>query len=369
MNRPHHFSAGPAVLPLEVLKKAQAEFLTFADTGLSVLEISHRFAAFDQVIEQAETRLRDLLAIPSDYHVLFLQGGASLQFAMLAMNFLHRHAAYVDGGAWSKKALQEAQKLQQVYPGLQVDTLWSGKDEGYSFLPDEQLWQQLQTSIDPNLDYIHTISNETIQGIALQADPESSVPLFCDMSSDILSRPVHVGAYDLIYAGAQKNMGPAGVTVVILKDRLLSKIRDNVPTMLDYRTHVEKKSLYNTPPVFSIYMLNLVMEWLQEQGGLSAMYTRNQKQAQAIYEVLDAHPDFYRGHARPGSRSLMNITFTLPETELEQRFLAEAGQHQLMSLKGHRSVGGIRASIYNACPDASVEALVDFMRTFHRQNA
>lgn len=368
MNRPHHFSAGPAVLPLEALKKAQSEFLTFADTGLSVLEISHRSEAFEQVIEQAESRLRDLLAIPQDYHVLFLQGGASLQFSMLAMNFLHQHAAYIDGGSWSKKALQEAQKWQQTHPELRVDTLWSGKDEGYAYLPDGQLWQQLQSAVEPGLDYIHTISNETIQGIALQQDLESQVPLFCDMSSDILSRPVNVGAYDLIYAGSQKNMGPAGVTVVILNDRLLSKVKDHVPTMLDYRTHVEKKSLYNTPPVFSIYMLNLVMEWLQAQGGLDAMYARNQRQAQAIYDVLDAHPDFYRGHARPASRSLMNITFTLPTPELEQRFLAEAAQRQLMALKGHRSVGGIRASIYNACPDDSVAALVEFMHAFYRQH-
>lgn len=368
MIRPYNFSAGPAALPLDVLKAAQAEFLTFANTGLSVLEISHRSAAFEQVIEQAEHRLRQLLAIPQDYHVLFLQGGASLQFSMLAMNFLSRRAAYVDGGSWSKKALQEAQKMQVTRPDLQVDVLWSGKNDAYSFLPDLSQWEALQGTLTQDVDYIHTISNETIQGIALQEDLGSKVPVFCDMSSDILSRPVNVSAYDLIYAGAQKNMGPAGVTVVILKDHLLSRIPDHLPTMLDYRTHVDKKSLYNTPPVFSIYMLNLVAGWLLDQGGLTAMHQRNQKQARAVYDLMDEWPDFYRGHAHSRARSLMNITFTLPTVDLEQQFLAEAEAHQLMSLKGHRSVGGIRASLYNACPDEAVESLVDFMLRFYRKH-
>lgn len=364
MSRPFNFSAGPAALPLSVLKKAQSEFLTIADTGLSVLEISHRSQAFAQIIQEAEARLRRLLAIPKDYHVLFLQGGASLQFSMLALNFFQSHAAYVDCGAWASKAIKEAQKMANSAADKKVDILWSGKAENYSYMP------AVLPSIDPtSLDYVHLTSNETIQGIALTQDyAHQGVPVFCDMSSDILSRPVNVSQYDLIYAGAQKNMGPAGVTVVIIKDSLLAKTNPGLPTMLDYRTHVDKGSLYNTPPVFSIYMLNLVSEWLEAEGGLSAMHTHNIKQSHSIYALLDAYPDFYKGHARPGSRSLMNITFTLPNTALEKTFLAAAESHQLMSLKGHRSVGGIRASLYNACTDEAVEALVAFMQSFYQQH-
>lgn len=365
MNRPFNFSAGPAVLPLSILKKAQSELLGVADTGLSVLEISHRSKAFTHIIEEAEERLRRLLDIPSDYHVLFLQGGASLQFAMLGLNFFKSRAAYVDCGAWAEKALKEAQKLATT-GNKTVDVLWSGKAENYTHMPAELPYSDLS----PRADYLHITSNETIQGVAIQQDYQrQNTPIFCDMSSDILSRPVDISQYDLIYAGAQKNMGPAGVTVVILKDGLLAHANSELPTMLDYRTHVDKASLYNTPPVFSIYMLNLVCEWLEAEGGLTAMHTQNRKQSHMLYQLLDAYPDFYRGHARPDSRSLMNVTFTLPNTELEKTFLAEAEKQQLMSLKGHRSVGGIRASLYNACPDEAVVALAAFMQTFYQQHA
>lgn len=363
MNRPFNFSAGPAVLPLSVLKKAQSEFLAVADTGLSILEISHRSKAFAHIIQEAEARLRRLLSIPSDYHVLFLQGGASLQFSMLALNFFQSHAAYVDCGAWADKAIKEAQNLATT-PNKKVEILWSGKAENYTYMPTE-----LPSTGQNPPDYIHITSNETIQGIAIKQDYiRQGVPLFCDMSSDILSRPVDVSQYDVIYAGAQKNMGPAGVTLVIIKDSLLAKTNPGLPTMLDYRTHVEKASLYNTPPVFSIYMLNLVSEWLEAQGGLSAMHAHNTKQADSVYALLDAYPNFYRGHARSDSRSLMNLTFTLPSVDLEKAFLAEAETHQLMSLKGHRSVGGIRASLYNACPNEAIDALTAFMQAFYEQH-
>ncbi len=356
--KPHNFSAGPAALPALALERAQAEFLSLNDSGLSVLEISHRSQAFVDILQQTEARLRDLLAVPEGYHILFLQGGASLQFAMLPMNFLHQKAGYVDCGSWAKKALAEA-RIQG-----NAEVLWSDSEAGYRRMPTAEEWSQWQSQ---SLDYIHITSNETIQGVALQQDlPRGKVPVFCDMSSDILSRPVDVSQYDVIYAGAQKNMGPAGVTVVIIKDELLKTAREKLPTMLDYRTHVSKNSAYNTPPVFAIYMLNQVTQWLQEQGGLNAMYRHNQQQASAVYNVLDQYPDFYRGHATPEYRSLMNITFTLPTHELEAQFLAAAEAEGLLSLKGHRSVGGIRASIYNACPQESVQALVEFLQRFYR---
>ena len=283
---------------------------------------------------------------------------------MLGLNFFKARAAYVDCGAWAEKALKEAKKIALSSDKI-VDVLWSGKVEGYSYMPAELPYEELSSQTD----YLHLTSNETIQGVAIPRDyARQHTPVFCDMSSDILSRPVDVSQYDLIYAGAQKNMGPAGVTVVILKDTLLAQTNAGVPTMLDYRTHVEKASLYNTPPVFSIYMLNLVCQWLEAQGGLTAMHAQNLKQSNMLYRLLDQYSDFYQGHARPDSRSLMNITFTLPNAELEKAFLAEAEQHQLMSLKGHRSVGGIRASLYNACPDEAVIALADFMQAFYQQH-
>lgn len=365
MKRPFNFSAGPAALPLTVLEKAQAEFLNVAETGLSVLEISHRSKAFEHIIAQAEDRLRELLSIPANYQVLFLQGGASLQFSMLPLNFFAKKVAYVNSGSWASKAFKEAQIQAASRP---VDVIWSGKENNYRAMPEQAFWASFDWQA-AGYDYVHLTSNETIQGVALPSDfAHPGTPVLCDMSSDILSRPVNVESYDVIYAGAQKNMGPAGVTLVIVKDELLEKIPQGLPTLLDYRTHAEKGSMYNTPPVFAIYMVNLVAEWLLENGGLTAMHQKNKQQATALYDVIDSYADFYRGHADPAFRSLMNVTFTLPTPELEAQFIQEAAAQQLMSLKGHRSVGGIRASIYNACPDEAIAALCAFMKSFYQQH-
>lgn len=354
--RIYNFSAGPAVLPLPVLEQAQAELLSLPGVGMSVLEISHRSKTFTQIIESAEARLRALLKLPSNYHLLFVQGGASLQFSMLAMNFLKGgRAGYIDSGSWAGKAFKEAQKL-----GLPFQA-WSGKSENYTRMPSAS-----EIQLDGAVNYLHLTSNETIQGIALPSDLELGVPVICDASSDILSRPLEIERYDMIYAGAQKNMGPAGVTLVILSDELLASRAENLPTMLDYQTFVQHKSLYNTPPVFSIYMLDLVAKWVQEQGGLEAMHQRNRDKSKLLYQTLDQSNGFYRGHAQPDSRSLMNVTFRLPSAELEQTFLSAAETEGFSGLKGHRSVGGIRASIYNAFPPAGVQALVDFMQEFQR---
>ncbi len=360
-NRAHNFSAGPAVLPLSVLKTAQQEMLSLHGSGMSIVEISHRSLYFSQIIEQAETRLRALLQIPADYHVLFLQGGASLQFSMIPMNFLasDQSMAFVDSGSWAKKAFLEAQKVGST------TQIWSDKAQNYQRMPSTS---ELSTSSD----YIHLTSNETIQGIALQSDYKLDKPVICDMSSDILSRPVDVNQYDLIYAGAQKNMGPSGVTLVILKDQFLKKHQQTsasqLGSMLNYTTHIENKSMYNTPPVFSIYLLNLVMGWLEEQGGLSGIHQRNQNQAQQVYAVVDQSQGFYQGHAQIESRSLMNITFTIPGAD-QALFLKQAEAKGLHNLKGHRSVGGIRASLYNACPQESVDALCAFMQDFKRNQS
>lgn len=361
MNRIYNFSAGPATLPLSVLETAQRDLLSLPGVGMSVLEISHRSKVFSEIIESAEARLRKLLAIPDNYHVLFLQGGASLQFAMLVMNFLRTKAAYIDSGAWAKKAWAEAQKMGAA------EGVWSGKSEGYKHMPQAQALNALK-----GYDYLHLTSNETIQGIAFQEDlriSDPNLPVICDASSDIMSRPLDFSAYDMIYAGAQKNMGPSGVTLVILSDRLYQQRKGNLPTMLDYQTFVDSKSLYNTPPVFGIYMLNLMAGWLETQGGLPGIYKRNKQKSSMLYNCLDQSQRFYQGHATPSSRSLMNVTFTLADKSLEADFLKDAEAQHFSGLKGHRSVGGIRASIYNAFPLEGVEALVQFMIAFQKQHS
>lgn len=358
MERVFNFSAGPATLPLPVLHSAQAEFLNIRNSGMSVLEISHRSQIFEQILRETQENLRALLKLPENYHILFLQGGASLQFALLAMNFAQSQpVGYLHSGTWAGKALAEAEKVTSA------EALWSGKSTGFVRMPSQA---EIHAALEnKNLAYVHMTSNETIQGVAFQNDPDTgSTPLICDASSDILSRPLEIEKYDMIYAGAQKNMGPAGVTLVILKDSLAQRCSDRLPSMLNYGTYIEKNSLYNTPPVFSIYMLGKVTQWLRDQGGLDAIYRNNRQQAQALYECIDQSQGFYRGHAQADSRSLMNVTFRLESPELEQRFLAEAEARQLMGLKGHRSVGGIRASIYNAFPDSGIEALTDFMQHF-----
>ena len=354
-----NFSAGPAVLPVPVLERAREEMLSLPGVGMSVMEISHRSKHFQAIIDGATAGLRELLGIPEDYRVLFLQGGASLQFSMVPMNFLAEGASadYVLTGSWGKKALKEAKRVGSTSVAADM------ADSGYNRVPAQD-----ELKLDPAAAYVHTTSNETIEGVEWQTDPEvGDVPLVCDASSDICSRPVDVSKYALIYAGAQKNLGPSGVTVVIVREDFLARGREGLATMLDYRTHAENGSLYNTPNTWGIYILNLVCEWAREQGGLASIHQRNEEKARKIYDVIDA-TDFYRGHAVPEARSDMNVTFRLPSQELEKKFVAEATAAGLDGLKGHRSVGGIRASIYNAFPVEGVDALVQFMKEFERAN-
>ena len=354
-----NFSAGPAVLPVPVLEEAQRDMLSLPGVGMSVMEISHRSRTFDEIVARAESGLRELMGIPSNYHILFLQGGASLQFSMVPMNFLPAEgsADYVITGTWGKKALKEAKKVG----GVNVATTMA--DGGFTRVPSRD-----EMSLNPHAAYVHITSNETIEGVQWKREPNAGdVPLVADASSDILSRAIDVNKYGIIYAGAQKNMGPSGVTLVILREDLLQRVPENLPSMLDYRIHVENKSLYNTPNTWGIYILSLVCKWLQEKGGAAAMERENEQKAQLIYDAIDA-TDFYRGHADHDSRSAMNVTFRLPSEDLEKKFASEATAQGLDGLKGHRSVGGIRASIYNAFPREGCEALVSFMRDFERRN-
>ncbi len=357
--RIYNFSAGPAVLPVSVLEQAREEMLSLPGVGMSVMEISHRSKHFQQIIDSAEAGMRELLGIPENYRVLFLQGGASLQFSMIPLNFLTEGASadYVITGAWGKKALKGAKKQGATKVAADM------ADSRFTRVPD-----QGELNLDENAAYLHITSNETIEGVEFKYDPETNgVPLVCDASSNICSRPVNVSKYALIYAGAQKNLGPSGVTVVILREDLLGKIPDGLHTMLDYRTHVENKSLYNTPNTWGIYILDLVCKWIKEKGGLEGMHRENETKANLIYDAVDA-TEFYRGHAVREARSLMNVTFRLPSEELEKKFTTEATAQGLDGLKGHRSVGGIRASIYNAFPREGVEKLVEFMKEFERAN-
>jgi phosphoserine aminotransferase len=354
-----NFSAGPAVLPVPVLEEAQRDMISLPGVGMSVMEISHRSKTFDEIIGRAETGLRELMKVPDNYHILFLQGGASLQFSMVPMNFLPADgsADYVLTGSWGKKALKEAKKVGAVNVAATM------ADGGFTRVPSRD-----EMSLNSHAAYVHITSNETIEGVQWKREPDvGDVPLVADASSDILSRQVDVSKYGIIYAGAQKNMGPSGLVVVILREDLLQRIPENLATMLDYRVHVENKSLYNTPNTWGIYILSLVCKWLQEKGGLAAMERENEDKARLVYEAIDA-TDFYRGHADVDCRSTMNVTFRLPAEELEKKFVAEATAQGLDGLKGHRSVGGIRASIYNAFPRAGVEALVSFMKDFERRN-
>jgi phosphoserine aminotransferase len=354
-----NFNAGPGTLPLPVLQQAQSELLNYAGTGMSVMEMSHRSKPFEAILDAAEADLRALLNLPADYDILFLQGGATLQFAMLPMNLLKPtvSADYVITGAWAKAAYKEAGKL-----GL---ARVAGSSEGGNFShipgPDE-------LDLDPRAAYLHITTNETIHGIewASEPTPPEGVPLVADMSSDFLSRPADISRYSLVYAGAQKNLGPAGVTLVILRRDLLERVPAGLPLMLDYKVQAENRSLYNTPPCWTIYIVGLVLRWLRELGGLEAMALRNTAKAQAVYDVIDQSGGFYRGHAQPASRSKMNLTFRLPTEELEAQFAKQAEQQGLGGLKGHRSVGGIRASLYNAFPPEGAAALAEFMREFQR---
>ena len=357
--RIYNFSAGPAVLPVPVLEEARDEMLSLPGVGMSVMEISHRSKTFDEIISGAEQGLRELMGIPENYHVLFLQGGASLQFSMVPINLLGdgSSADYIITGSWGKKALKEAKKAGTINVAADL------ADSRYTRTPEPH-----ELKLDANAAYAHFTSNETIEGVEFKSEPEvGDVPLVCDASSNIMSRPIEVSKYGLIYAGAQKNLGPSGVTVVIIRDDLLQRVPEGLHTMLDYRTHTSNKSLYNTPNTWGIYILNLVCKWVKDQGGLEGIYRRNQEKAKLIYDAIDA-TDFYRGHAAPEARSLMNVTWRLPTEELEKQFVKEATAERLDGLKGHRSVGGIRASIYNAFPPEGCEALASFMREFARKN-
>lgn len=358
--RVFNFSAGPAMLPLPVLQEAQRDLLALPGVGMSILEISHRSKWFDEIIGETEANLRRLLEIPDHYRLLFLQGGAQMQFSMVPMNFLRgreRAAQYVLTGAWGVKACHEAEREGKV------EIVWDGKGEGFVRVPaDDEL------RLAPAAPYVHVTSNETIQGVQFPSPPRCE-RLVCDASSDFLGRPVRIEDYALLYACAQKNAGPAGLTVVVVSDELLAQRAEGLHTMLDYRRHAEGGSRVNTPPVFAIYALMLITRWLEsEVGGLARMEERNRHKAGLLYQVLDAEDgSFYRPHAAHESRSIMNVTFRLPSDELQGRFLAEARERGLWELKGHRSVGGIRASIYNAMPVEGVETLRDFMVEFRER--
>jgi phosphoserine aminotransferase len=360
-HRVYNFSAGPAVLPEHVLEQVQREMLALPGVGASILEISHRSGAFAPIIDDAEKNLRKLLSISDDYAVLFLQGGSRLQFSMVPMNLLGRGqvADYILTGSWGNDALKEAKKAGETR------VAWDGKATNYDRVPD-----RADLNLEPQAAYVHYTVNETIQGVEFQTEPEvGDVPLVCDASSNFLSRPINVNKYGLIYACAQKNAGPAGVTVVIIRKDLLKRSDPNLPGYLNYDIHAQNGSMWNTPPTFAIYMLKLITEWLIDNvGGLEAMHRRNQDKARLLYEELDRSGGFYTGHAKPQCRSLMNVTFRLPSDELTTQFVSEAKKRELTELKGHRSVGGIRASIYNAMPMAGVEALRDFMEEFRRKN-
>jgi phosphoserine aminotransferase len=358
VQRVFNFSAGPAVMPLEVLEQIRDEIVSLPGCGASIMEISHRSDQFIAIQEAAKQRLIRLLNIPSDYEVLFLQGGSRLQFSMIPMNLLKGQphpAHYLITGSWGKSALEEA-----VREG-KVEVLWDGKATNYDRLPSAS-----DFTVPSQSSYVHITSNETIQGVQFPTEPNvPSVPLVCDSSSDFLHRPVDIRRYGLLYACAQKNAGPAGVTVVILRKDLLEKSSPNLPGYLSFQNHAKNDSMWNTPPTFAIYVLGLVAKWLEDTvGGLEAMLDLNRRKAQCLYEVIDAYPTVFAGHAQKDCRSLMNVTFRLPDEAAEKAFLKGAQAHQLDSLKGHRSVGGIRASIYNAMPIEGVQTLASYMRDF-----
>jgi len=357
--RVYNFSSGPAVLPVSVLEQIQRDLVSLPGVGMSILEVSHRSAIFEQVIAKAEGDLRELAGIPANYKVLFLQGGASLQFSMVPMNLLTegRTADYIITGTWTDKAAKEAKKVGAV------NIAATSAGDNFSRIPVQSEW-----TLTPDAAYVHITSNNTIEGTQWHSEPNvGDVPLITDASSDILSRPIEISKYGLIYAGAQKNLGPAGTTIVIIREDLLQRSSKSLHTMLNYATHAENGSLYNTPPVFAIYGVGLVLQWLRAQGGLQAIARVNQRKAAKLYAEID-RTGFYRATANKDDRSLMNVTFRLPSEALEKQFVKESTAAGFDGLKGHRSVGGMRASIYNAFPEDGIDGLVDFMREFERKN-
>jgi phosphoserine aminotransferase len=356
--RIYNFSPGPSVLPYSVLQQAAKDIVNFNDKGIGLIELSHRSKEFMGVAEEAETLIRENLGIPDNYKVLFLQGGASSQFFMVPMNLLGqgKKATYLNTGTWSDKAIKEAHFFGDI------EVPFSSKENKFNRVPRDDDY-----TVSPDSEYLYFVSNNTIYGTQFQTFPSSDALLISDMSSDIFSRPIDVSRFGIIFAGAQKNMGPAGVTVVIIREDLMERAPDNLPTMLRYKTHADKGSMFNTPPCFSIYCVGLVMKWLKDQGGVEAIAKINREKADLIYTTIDS-TDFYRGHAEVQSRSTMNISFNLPTPELESKFIAEATTQGLDGLKGHRSIGGCRASIYNAFPREGVDQLVRFMEDFARTN-
>lgn len=359
MSKVYNFSAGPAVLPHEVLAEAQSEMLDWHGSGMSVMEMSHRGKEFMEIIHDAEHDLRKLMGIPNNYKVLFLQGGASLQFAMVPLNLLgeHKMADYVCTGHWSKLAVKEARHYGEV------NIVANSEEGGFNSVPDVSTWR-----CNKNAAYLHYTSNETIGGVQFPDVPACAAPLVCDMSSDFLSREVDVSRFGLIYAGAQKNIGPSGLTVVIVREDLLGRALPQTPTMLNYQVHADADSMYNTPATYPIYIAGLVFKWLERQGGIKGIASRNEEKAGLLYHAIEASGGFYYTNVEAPFRSRMNVVFRLRDTALEDAFLSEAKKNGLVQLKGHRSVGGMRASIYNAMPVEGVKSLVNFMLDFARQN-
>ncbi|TNE80352.1 MAG: 3-phosphoserine/phosphohydroxythreonine transaminase [Bacteroidetes bacterium] len=357
MPKVHNFSAGPGILPQEAIDNSIAALQNFAGTNLSLIEVSHRGKEFEAVLDEAVATVKELFNVPEGYSVLFLQGGASMQFCMIPYNLLDegQTAAYVNTGVWAKKAIKEAKLFGNV------NVIASSEDQNFNYIPKG--W-----SVPSDAAYLHITSNNTIYGTQYQELPSANIPVICDMSSDIFSRPVDVSKFDMIYAGAQKNMGPAGVTLVIVKDSILGKVKRAIPSMLDYRIHIEGGSMYNTPPVFPIYVSLQTLKWVKSNGGVVAMQKRNQEKADLLYGEIDRNP-LFKGTAATEDRSVMNVTFVLNDDSLNDEFMALAKQRNLSGLKGHRSVGGFRASIYNALSIESVQALVDAMQEFERMKS
>ena len=359
MSRVYNFSAGPSMLPEEVLKKAQAEMLDYQNSGMSVMEMSHRSKSYEEIIQSAEQLLREIMNIPSNYKVIFLQGGASLQFAMVPLNLFRksRRADVIHTGTWSGKLIKEVGRYGNV------NVVASSGDRNFSYIPEVD-----PEDFDREADFLHITMNNTIEGTRFTTLPEAGgVPLVADMSSNILSEVVDVSKFGVIYAGAQKNLGPAGVTVVIIREDLIGRAMDVTPVMLNYKTHTEEGSMYNTPPTYAIYISRLVFEWIKSQGGVSELEKRNFRKAQLLYDFLDGS-ELFGGTAAQKDRSLMNIPFVTGNSDLDLKFIREAAEFGMVELKGHRSVGGMRASIYNAMPEEGVLALVDFMRRFESEN-
>lgn len=360
--RAYNFNAGPAALPLAVLERAQQELVEYKGIGMSIMEISHRSKEYEALNTETQQLLRELLDIPTGYQILFLQGGASTQFSMIPMNFMKpgQVGSYVHTGVWAEKAWKEAKLL-----GHEVHIAASSEAQKFMRIPDIN-----EIQIHPDSAYLHITSNETIGGTQFREFPDTgNVPLIADMSSDILCQPVDISKFAMIYAGAQKNLGPSGVTIAIIRDDLLQDLPTNIPTMLRYGIHSENNSLYNTPPVYSVYMVNLVLKWIKENGGVQAMERINREKAKFVYDVIDQSTEFYRGCAEADSRSIMNLTFRLATEELEKAFIKQSEVEGFVGLKGHRSVGGLRASAYNAVPVEACQALAQFMRDFQQKNS